>query len=1033
MAGVRGLGPVLLWRATLAAALVAGTGLLPWLSRTDPALTVLKARSAERAPTPEVLAAIRAELGLDQGPLPLLSQWFQGLLRGDAGRSWISGAEVMPSVLPSLGVSLLLMAGALAVAFLTAGAVCARTLRHGTRTGSGGGSAMVASLPEFLTASVLVTVVGVQLGWLPALGWYGPAWMVLPALSLGLPAGALLGRMLDDALPSAFAEPWTRAAAARGLTRRRIARMALRRGIPGLLPNIGLFTVGLTGGAVAVEQIFDIPGLGRTTLQAALAQDLPVLQTGTLALVLLAATAGTVAKAGSRLLIGPALRDNALPTAHGPRRPAPSSLPYLYGGILAAVIALGLPRDPLTLDTTARLQPPSWAHPLGTDALGRDLLARIAHGALDTLALALAVTAAALLTGVLLGLFPRLSGPLTDTVNAIPAVLAGLLVTATAGTGAWTPVLAVAAVAWAPLAAHTAALLTQERATTHLLATRSLGATRIQLLRHDLLPAILPPVTRHALLRLPGVALALSSLSFLGLGAQPPAPEWGLLLAENQPYAERAPWAVLAPAAALALLGAFAVTTAGGIRRPRRPPRTPATMAEKPPTNGRGRAGTSPPAAAGVREEPPQGPADPPDRGPTGTGAVPARTRTAGAPTTKVTPRAPLTPLLRLLILTQLTFNLGFFAVMPFLAEHLGTAVGLAGWLVGFVLGLRTFSQQGLFVIGGLLADRYGVRPVVLAGCALRIAGFGWLGYATRPWAVIAAVLLIGFAGALFSPAVESEVARQAVLQEESGGGPRTRVLALFAVAGQAGAFVGPLLGALLLAVDFRAVCVTGAAVFVLVLLGHLRLLPQHIPGRPRTTARGGLRPLLRNRRFLALCCAYGSYLLAYNQLYLALPQEVQRATGSQSALAWLFALSSLLVVTAQLPVTRWAANRLDLHRSMTAGLLLVAAGFAAVAVARPAAWTGTAALGPAALLVVLLTLGQMLIVPTARAWVPDLADPARLGLYTGALSSVSGLIVLIGSSLTGSLLDTGLPPAVPWLILAALPAAAVALLPRHR
>lgn len=209
---------------------------------------------------------------------------------------------------------------------------------------------------------------------------------------------------------------------------------------------------------------------------------------------------------------------------------------------------------------------------------------------------------------------------------------------------------------------------------------------------------------------------------------------------------------------------------------------------------------------------------------------------------------AELSPLLRLLILTQLAFNVGFFAVLPFLAEHLGTAIGMAGWMVGFVLGLRTFSQQGLFVVGGALADRYGVRPVVLAGCVLRIAGFAWLGYADEDWSVIGAVLLIGFAAALFSPAVESEVARQAVVWEESGGGPRTSVLALFTVAGQAGAFVGPLIGALLLAVDYRVVCLAGAGVFVLVLAGHFWLLPQHIPGRERVAVKG----------VSAGCCATG-------------------------------------------------------------------------------------------------------------------------------------------------------------------------------
>ncbi|MEU9286083.1 ABC transporter permease subunit [Streptomyces sp. NPDC048275] len=570
----RGGGPTLLWRAVLTALLLCGIGLLPWLSRTDPALTVLKARSAERAPSPEVLAAVRDELALDAGPLGLLGQWFGGLLHGDAGRSWISGAEVAPSVTEALGVSLLLMAGALTVAVATAGSVCARTLRRGAgrrlagRRRGGDGAALLASLPEFLTASVLATVVGVQLGWLPALGWYGPRWTLLPALALGLPAGALLGRMLDDLLPSAFAEPWALAAAARGVSGRSIARQSVRRCVPGLLPNLGLFVVGLTGGAVAVEQIFDIPGLGRTTLQAALAQDLPVLQAGTLALVLLAAVAGGVVRLTARLLIGPALRDGSLQSLHRPAPTAPRTAPLLYGAALLGVMALGLPRDPLALDTTLRLQPPSWAHPFGTDALGRDVLARIAHGALDTLALALAISAAALLTGLLLGLVPRFSGPLVDTVNALPPVLAALLVTAVTGSGPETPALAVAAVAWAPLAAHTAALLRQERATTHLLATRALGAGPFHLLRHELLPAVVPPVTRHALLRLPGIALALAALGFLGLGAQPPSPEWGLLLAENQPYVERAPWAVLAPAAVLALLGALAVTAADGVRRP---------------------------------------------------------------------------------------------------------------------------------------------------------------------------------------------------------------------------------------------------------------------------------------------------------------------------------------------------------------------------------------------------------------------------------------------------------------------------------
>ncbi|MGW6209175.1 MFS transporter [Streptomyces sp. NPDC055089] len=382
------------------------------------------------------------------------------------------------------------------------------------------------------------------------------------------------------------------------------------------------------------------------------------------------------------------------------------------------------------------------------------------------------------------------------------------------------------------------------------------------------------------------------------------------------------------------------------------------------------------------------------------------------------------TPYLRLLTTTQFAFNTGFYAVLPYLATHLGTGLGMTGWLVGLVLGLRTFSQQGLFVIGGALTDRYGPRPVVLTGCLLRIAGFGWLAFAASTATVIGAVLLTGFAAALFSPAVESETAREAVRHEQRTGTPRAHVLARFSAAGQAGAFLGPLLGSLLLLLDggFRAACLAGVLVFVAVLAGHARFMPHRDPVTRTAAHRGAMRQVFTGRPFLLLCLAYSSYLVAYNQLYLSLPAEVQRATGSQAALGWFFALSSLLVVLAQLPLTRWSAHRLAPRTALVTGLVTVAAGFAAV----PLTPSGPSGLLPPAALVVLLTLGQMLLVPAARGLVPDLVDDRHLGLATGALSSVSGLAVLGGSAATGALL--GAPAPVRWAVLAAVPLAGAAL-----
>nr|WP_231626651.1 MFS transporter [Streptomyces apocyni] len=382
----------------------------------------------------------------------------------------------------------------------------------------------------------------------------------------------------------------------------------------------------------------------------------------------------------------------------------------------------------------------------------------------------------------------------------------------------------------------------------------------------------------------------------------------------------------------------------------------------------------------------------------------------------------------RLLIVTQCAFNIGFFAVLPYLADHLGGSLGLAGWLVGLVLGLRTFSQQGLFVVGGVLTDRYGPRPVVLAGCVLRALGFVWLGFAQATWAVIGAVLLVGFAAALFSPAVETEIARQAVRHEEATGVARTRVLGLFSAGGQAGALLGPVLGAALLVGGFRTACLAGAGTFVLILAGHWWLMPRAPAPSAATDARavptpggGGLRELARNRAFLVLCLAYSTYLLAYNQLYLALPAELDRSMGSQAALGWLFALSSLLVIAGQLPLSRWAAARLTHPAAVRWGLVLIAGSFLAAGVLLP-----VGGLVPALAFVVLLTVGQMLVVPAARAWLPDLVPDHRLGLCTGALSSFSGAVVLIGGAPSGALLERG--GALAWLALAAVPLAGVLL-----
>ena len=555
----------LISRLLTLAAIVVLIGLLPWLSGTDPALSLLRARSGDQEATAETLNAIRLSLGLDQGPWHALVHWLGGLLRGDAGVSWVSGLPVLPGMLRATGVSLTLMATSALVAMIIALLLCAGTLKRGLQGGTprpaGFLAALLTALPEFLLSSLLLIVGAVWLSLFPPYGWMGWHYAVLPSLALGLPAGGYLGRLYSDALTGTFNESWLTTWSVLGIKRRHTALAVIMRALPGVMPLIGLVLVALTGGAVAVEKVFAIPGLGRATLGAAAAGDLPALQTGVMILLLLASVIGILAGGARRLLLGRALLLGAMPV---PAQAAPAHkqrawIPLLCLAFLMAMVIAGLPRDPLT-SGFLRLQPPSLGLPFGADAMGRDLLARVAHGTLNTCLQALAVSLMCLVIGMAVGAFPRaMTGPI-EVTNALPPVIAGLVIAAVNGPTATGAIIAVTAVSWAPLAAHTAALVAEIQARPYMKMLPVVGTGTLRRTLFYVLPALSGSLLRHAMLRLPGIALALASLGFLGLGAPPPVPEWGRVLAEGMPYMERAGWSVFAPAAALSVLSIMAVT-----------------------------------------------------------------------------------------------------------------------------------------------------------------------------------------------------------------------------------------------------------------------------------------------------------------------------------------------------------------------------------------------------------------------------------------------------------------------------------------
>jgi len=219
------------------------------------------------------------------------------------------------------------------------------------------------------------------------------------------------------------------------------------------------------------------------------------------------------------------------------------------------------PRDPLRMEITARLEPPSASHPMGTDQYGRDLLSRVMRGAVASLAVGAVAVGIGMAVGVVLGAAGGWVGGwvdeaamrVADAIYGFPAVLSALLAAAVFGPSVLLSMVAVG-IAYVPvfarlMRASVLALRAQEFVT----AARALGARDGVILRRHVFPNAVSPLIVQATISFPLAILAEAALSYLGLGTQPPQPSWGLMLREAQNFLQLSPWYAVFPGAAIAL------------------------------------------------------------------------------------------------------------------------------------------------------------------------------------------------------------------------------------------------------------------------------------------------------------------------------------------------------------------------------------------------------------------------------------------------------------------------------------------------
>ena len=244
--------------------------------------------------TPADVARLRHELGLDLPPLARMAQWYGGLLRADLGRSVLLNQSVMGAIFERLPVTLSLAGLSLSLACLVGiplGLLAASQSGRWVDQATMGTALVGLSLPDFWLGLVLIWVVGVKLGWLPtggyvALGADPMGWlrsMILPAGTLALTQLGPVARMTRSAALEVSGMDFIRTARAKGLTERRVyARHVLAASLVPILTVVGIgFGLALSG-ALVIEQVYSLPGVGRLVIGAVLRRDWPVLQGGLL-------------------------------------------------------------------------------------------------------------------------------------------------------------------------------------------------------------------------------------------------------------------------------------------------------------------------------------------------------------------------------------------------------------------------------------------------------------------------------------------------------------------------------------------------------------------------------------------------------------------------------------------------------------------------------------------------------------------------------------------------------------------------------
>lgn len=368
----------------------------------------------------------------------------------------------------------------------------------------------------------------------------------------------------------------------------------------------------------------------------------------------------------------------------------------------------------------------------------------------------------------------------------------------------------------------------------------------------------------------------------------------------------------------------------------------------------------------------------------------------------------------QILFINEIGVSVALLMLAPYLADHLVHGIGVAVWIVGIVMSLRHFSE-GLFVIGGTLADRIGYKPMIVAGCLLKAAGCAMFAIFTGlPW-LIAASVITGVASALFVPANRAYLAH-----EES-----ERIVdafAVFSVCRRFGVLIGPIVGIPIVYFGFRMVALASVAILLALAVAQWRMLPPVVG--PETGSRRPIwadwREALGNRPFLAFAATmFASYALTF-QISFGLPLEIRHAHGGHAGMTALFVISAVLGLVFQVRLISWCEKHWTAGQAMVRGLVIMSVAFIPLMLP-PFHGSTVVRLLPILVCAGTLSAGSMMLHPFEMATIAGLSRGRVIGTYYSVNNLLSGFGGVFGNLVSAaaiSLSHSMRIASLPWLVL---------------